>query len=112
MAESPTQRTICGRLRHKFGAKQVERDGAKFQSKKEARYYDKLVLARQSGELLFFLRQVRFDLPGGVVYRLDFLEFWADGTVQCTDVKGHRTPEYIAKKKQVEALYPVEIAEA
>lgn len=102
---------------HKFGARAVARvwpDGSeiRFQSKKEARYYDKLKLAEQSGQLVFFLRQVPFHLPGGVTYRVDFQEFWADGDVRFVDVKGHRTKEYIRAKKQVEALYPVEIIEA
>lgn len=100
-----------GRLRHKFKARQAVRDGYKFHSQKEARYYDKLVLARKSGDLVMFLRQVPFHLPGNVVYRLDFMEYWADGTVRCVDVKGHRTKEFIRAKKQVEALYPVEIQE-
>ena len=103
--------------RHKFRARQAIRvwdDGSeiKFQSRKEARYFDKLQLAERSGELVFFLRQVPFHLPGGVTYRVDFQEFWRDGTVRFVDVKGHRTKEYIRAKKQVEALYPVEIIEA
>ena len=104
-------------MRHKFNAKQAKRhwpDGTeiKFQSKREAAYYDKLCFAQQSGSLLFFLRQVPFHLPGGVKYTCDFLEFWADGTVRVVDVKGRRTKEFIRAKKQVEALYPVEITEA
>ena len=102
---------------HKFNAKQTLRtweDGSviKFPSKKEAREYDKCLLEKQSGELLFFLRQVPFHLPGNVTYRLDFLKFWADGTVTLVDAKGKRTEAYIKVKKQVEALYPVEIIEA
>ncbi len=97
--------------RHKFNAKRADRDGIKFDSTKEARYYDELQLRVKAGEVLFFLRQVPFELPGGVKYRVDFQEFWADGTVRFIDVKGMRTQEYINKKKQVEALYPVEIEE-
>lgn len=105
------------RHKHKFGAKQARRtwsDGSeiKFPSKREASYYDELMLAKKSGELLFFLRQVPFHLPGGVTFRLDFLEFWADGTVRCVDPKGRKTAQYIDKKKMVEALYPVTIEEA
>lgn len=101
---------------HKFKARATTRawhDGSeiKFQSRKEARYYDQLQLAERSGELLFFLRQVPFHLPGGVTYRVDYQEFWTDGDVRFVDVKGHRTKEYIRAKKQVEALYPVEIIE-
>lgn len=61
---------------------------------------------------MFYLRQVPFHLPGGVVYRVDFQEFHANGAVRFVDVKGHRTESYKAKKRMVEALYPVEIEEA
>ena len=96
----------------KYGNKKVTVDGIKFDSKKEALYYTKLKLAKQSGELLFFLRQVPFHMPGNVRYLVDFLEFWADGRVQFTDVKGYRTDTYLMKKKMVEDLYnPVQITE-
>jgi hypothetical protein len=98
-------------LRHKFNAARTELDGIKFSSKREAHYYQDLLLARRSGELLFFLRQVPFHLPGGVRYCCDFAEFWRSGEVRFTDVKGLRTPMYIAKKKMVEATYPVTILE-
>jgi hypothetical protein len=99
------------RVYHKYNAVQTISDGIKFQSKKEARYYDELKLRQKAGEVVFFLRQVPFDLAGGVKYRCDFQEFRSDGTVHFIDVKGKRTKEYIARKKMVEALYPVEIEE-
>ena len=68
---------------------------------------------KQSGAILFFLRQVPFHLPGGVRYVVDFVEFWAGGDVRFVDVKGFKTPEYKAKKKMVEEVYkPVIIEEA
>ena len=96
---------------HKFHAKRVELDGIKFPSKREAGYYLELKLRISAGEVVFFLRQVPFDLPGNVRYRADFLIFESNGVVRCVDVKGVRTKGYIMKKKQVEALYPVEIEE-
>lgn len=95
--------------RHKFHAKPTETDGIRFDSKKEARYYLDLKLRQRAGEVVFFLRQVPFHLPGGTVYRVDFQVFEDDGTVRFIDVKGYETPEFIRAKKQVEALYPVEI---
>ncbi len=95
--------------RHKFNAVPTVNDGIKFSSKKEARYYSELQLRVAAGEVTFFLRQVPFHLPGGVKYVVDFMEFHADGTVHVVDVKGMKTPVFIAKKKMVEALYPVEI---
>ena len=82
-----------------------------FASKKEARYYDELKLRQKAGEVLFFLRQAPFHLPGNTKYVVDFVEFLSDGAVRFVDVKGHRTKEFIRAKKQVEALYPIEIEE-
>lgn len=98
-------------IRHKFRAIPTEVDGIKFHSKKESVYYEQLKLAKMSGDLLFFLRQVPFDLPGHVRYYVDFVEFWKPDEVRFTDVKGYKTSEYILKRKQVEALYPVKIFE-
>jgi len=69
------------------------------------------MLRQKAGNVLFFLTQVPFRLPGGVRYVCDFEVFFADGTVTFIDVKGFKTPEYIAKKKMVEAMFPVEIEE-
>lgn len=96
---------------HKYNAKAVVIDNIRFSSKKEAKYYSELKLAQKSGELSYFLRQVPFDLPGGIKYRVDFAEFWKNGDIRYVDVKGYKTKEYIIKKKLVESLYPVKIIE-
>jgi len=96
-------------IKHKYRSVPVEYDGIRFDSKKEGRYYNELKLRQASGEVIFFLRQVPFHLPGSVTYRVDFQEFHADGTVHFIDVKGMETKDFIMKKKQVEALYPVTI---
>ncbi len=98
-------------IKHKFRAKQTVTDGIIFSSKKEAKRYEELKLLQSAGEVLFFLDQVPFRLPGGVKYRCDFLVFWADGTCTIEDVKGMKTDMYNTKKKILEALYPVEIKE-
>jgi len=95
--------------KHKYKAVQVESDGIKFSSKKEGKYYNELKLRVRSGEIIFFLRQTAFHLPGGTAYRVDFQEFHADGTIHFIDVKGFSTKEFIRAKKQVEAMYPIEI---
>lgn len=98
-------------IKHKFKAIPTSVDGIKFASKKEAKRYQELKLLEKSGELLFFLRQVPFHLPGGIKYICDFLCFWKGGTVTIEDVKGMKTPMYILKKKQVESVYPITITE-
>ena len=99
-------------IRHKYHAKPVEQNGIRFDSKKEAARYNTLELLRSAGEVLAFLRQVPFHLPGGVRYVCDFAVFWADGSVTFEDVKGFKTESYKAKKRMVEDLYaPITITE-
>lgn len=98
-------------FKQKFNNIPTNVDGIRFSSKKEARYYQDLLLARRSGDLLYFLRQVPFHLPGGIKYIVDFAEFWKGQPVRYVDVKGFKTPIYRLKKKQVEALFPVQILE-
>ena len=73
--------------RHKFHAVRCESDGKKFPSLLEKRYYEQLKLRQKAGEVVFFLRQVPFDLPG-MKYVTDFQIFLADGTVEFVDTKG------------------------
>ena len=94
---------------HKYRATPCELDGIKFSSKLEANYYRKLKMLQQSGEVIFFLMQVPFILPGNIRYRCDFQIFKNDGTVSFVDTKGIMTPISENKIKQVEALYPVKI---
>ena len=98
-------------LKHKFKAKPTETDGIKFSSKKEAKRYNNLKTLQNIGEVIFFLRQVPFHLPGRVKYVCDFFIFWANGEVTIEDVKGFKTETYKAKKKMVEAIYPIIILE-
>lgn len=94
----------------KWKNKKAVVDGILFHSIKEASYYKTVVLpALESGRFKMCLRQVPFRLPGGVIYRLDFLEFHDDGTVHAVDVKGVETDVFKIKKAQVEELYPIKI---
>jgi len=98
-------------IRHKFKAVRCESDGFKFASKKECKRYSELKLLQKAGEVAFFQMQTPFHLPAGVKYVLDFQVYWANGDITFEDVKGVKTPMYILKKKQVEALYPIKITE-
>lgn len=97
------------RPKHKFKAKPVEHDGIRFDSKLEARYYELLKTMQKQGVVVFFLRQVPFHLPGGTKMVIDFLIFWADGSVTFEDAKGYETKEFKIKKREVEAAYPIVI---
>ena len=52
-------------------------DGIRFDSRKEARYYEQLKIRKQLGEVAYFLMQVPLRLPGGSKYVVDFLVFFA-----------------------------------
>lgn len=96
---------------HKYKAQRTEVDGVKFASKSEAARYHYLKAEQAAGRLIFFLMQVRIDIPGGY-YRLDFLEFWADGDMVWLDVKGFETEGFKIKRRAVEAIYPFKITTA
>lgn len=97
------------RPRHKFGAVRTEANGRTYASKAEARYAAELELRKRAGDVLFWLEQTPFRLPGGVKYVVDFTVFTVSGEVHFVDVKGVETPMFVLKKKQVEELYPITI---
>jgi hypothetical protein len=98
-------------MRHKYNAVMVERDGFKFASKKEGKRYEMLKILQRAKEVVMFIHQVPFRMPGST-YWADFMVFWNDGSVTVEDVKGMKTASY---KKQVAMMavhYPcVEIQE-
>ena len=100
--------------RSKYGNRRVEVDGKKFDSQHEADVYAELILRVKAGELKTVLRQVPFDLPGGIRYVADFLTVDADNRVTVYDAKSEATKKnrvYINKKKQVRDCCGLEIVE-
>lgn len=95
-------------LKHKFGAKPTVYNETRYDSKLEARYAQRLDALKESGQLLFYLPQVGFPLPGNSKYRVDFQEFWPEHVV-FTDCKGYDTPLSKLKISQVEELYGIKI---
>lgn len=96
------------KIKHKYGAKRTPYKGKKYDSKLEARYAQKLDILKMSGELLFYLEQVPFKLPGNIKYRVDFAEFWQEEVI-FTDVKGMMTPMSRDKIKMTEDIYKITI---
>lgn len=101
--------------RQKYGNKRVEIDGVKFDSKHEAAVYQELMLRVRAGELKTVCRQVKFDLPGGIVYIADFVAIRPDLSIEGVyDAKSKATQKnrvYINKKKQMKACLGIEIRE-
>lgn len=100
--------------RPKYGNQRVEVDGKKFDSKHEAEVYGELMLRRRAGELRVVLRQVSFDLPGGIRYVADFVTVDRDGRFEVLDAKSGATRKnrtYINKRKQMLSEWSIEIRE-
>lgn len=101
--------------RAKYGNRRVEIDGMKFDSQKEADFYfSRLLSAWRLGELKLLARQVPFDLPGGIKYVADFVIVGMNGDVEVIDTKSEATKKnrvYINKKKQMKAVWGIEIRE-
>jgi hypothetical protein len=85
--------------------------GIRFDSKKEARYYEQLLIRPRTGEVSYFLMQVPIRLPGGSKYVVDFLVFFVDPTSapEYVDVKGKKTETFRVKKREIEHQYPIRI---
>lgn len=100
--------------RPKYGNQRVEIDGKKFDSKHEAEVYGELMLRRRAGELRVVLRQVSFDLPGGIRYIADFCTVDREGRFEVLDAKSEATRKnrtYINKRKQMLSEWGIEIRE-
>ena len=102
--------------RAKYGNRKVTVDGMKFDSQHEADYYFGLLIPRwMAKELKCVLRQVPFDLPGGIRYIADFVTILPDMTIEAViDAKSEATRKnrvYLNKKKQVKAIWGIEIQE-
>lgn len=100
---------MFSKLKHKFKAKPVNYDGHHFHSKLEFGYFQYLELLKKTGEVLFFLTQIPLRLPGGTKYVVDYLIFYTDGNIEFIDVKGAETDTFKIKKREIEAIYPIEI---
>lgn len=100
----------------KYRNKRVMVDGWAFDSKLEAARYEELKQLRAAGAILWFIAQVPFRLPGGIIYRADFLRvnspaYIAIGgpAVEVEDCKGFMTRLSLTKIKQVEELYGLKV---
>jgi hypothetical protein len=84
-------------------------DGKNFASRLERDYYEQLLLRRRAGDVLWFIRQPRFDLEGGVVYVADFLVVTSAGNTEVVDTKGQLLRECANKLKQMKARFGIEV---
>ncbi len=101
--------------RAKYNNHKVTIDGMKFDSVHEAKCYEDLILRVRAGELKCVCRQVPFDLPGGIKYIADFVTIRPDMSIEGVyDAKSPITRQnrvYINKKKQIKAIWDIDIIE-
>lgn len=98
----------------KYGNKKAVVEGEAFDSRHEARMYERLRLEGLAGNHIGLARQVTFFLPGGVKYMADFVTLHKDGTYRVLDAKSEGTrknPVYRLKKRQMKNCLGVEIEE-
>lgn len=100
------EKPMIKKLRHKFGAIACERDGLRFPSLLERDCYNVLVSLREKKQILFFLRQIPFDLPGPYIHRIDYCVFSPD-EVFFIESKGRDLPLGKMKREQVESIYKI-----
>lgn len=87
----------------KFGNKWVMVDGFKFQSIKEACYYQYLRGEKKIGKIKDFYMQVPFPIIVKnkllCTYIADFVVYYYSGVVEVVDPKGFRTETFKRKKR-------------
>jgi len=92
----------------KYGNKPCTVDGHRFDSRREADYYEQLKIEKIAGLIKSFERQVEFPLSvnGSVIcrHRVDFLVTLPDGRREVREVKGFETAEWNIKRKLFSAL--------
>jgi hypothetical protein len=102
----------------KYHNKKKMIDGITFDSTKEARRYQDLMLMQKADQIAELRRQVPFrvEIRGQHIctWFADFTYFRKPYSLDARvveDVKGVKTPEYRLKKRLVEALYSLTIVE-
>jgi len=94
-------------LKHKFNAVRCEHDGIKFPSKLERNVYIALKEYQSKGDILFFLRQVPFDLDFGR-HQVDFMVFFKHEVI-FIEAKGRDLTQGKMKRKGAEKRYNIQI---
>lgn len=100
--------------RNKYGNQPVQAEGRRFDSRHEARTYERLRLECLAGEHAGLGCQVAFYLPGGVKYLADFVVLEKDGSYRVLDAKSEATRKdktYRLKKRQMKNCLGITVEE-
>ncbi|HPA60374.1 MAG TPA: DUF1064 domain-containing protein [Clostridia bacterium] len=102
---------------NKYGNKPVTQAAGRFDSRHEARVYERLrleALTGGQGAHIGLARQVTFFLPGGVKYLADFVLLYRDQSFRVLDAMSEGTrgnAVYRLKKRQLKHCLGLEIEE-
>lgn len=107
---------------NKYRSRKIQKDGLTFDSQKEYRRYNELVLLERAGQIRKLERQVKFELipsqriNGKVVerachYIADFTYYDSENNYIVEDTKGFRTKDYIIKRKLMLRVFGIYIKE-
>lgn len=96
----------------KYKNKKTSLDGTLYDSGHEAERAAQLKLMVKAKQVVQFFEQVPFPLPGGRIYKADFVVLWPDMTWTVEDAKGVRTDVYKIKRDLMREVYGIEIVEA
>ena len=119
-------------MRSKYHSKKITINGVTFDSRKEAKRYQELLLLERAGAIQDLKRQVEFELiqtqrepdtigkRGGVIkgkviehrcsYVADFV-YTENGKTVVEDTKGFKTKDYIIKRKLMLHVHKIKIKE-
>lgn len=102
----------AAKSKNKFGAKKIEIDGVKFDSKREARRWQALRLELRGGAISNLERQVSYSIEvnGRLIckYIADFV-YDRDGLTIVEDSKGHQTADFKLKRKLMQAVHGIDV---
>lgn len=97
--------------RSKYHARKVEKYGRTWDSRKELREYERLMLLQQAGEIRGIELQPQFELQPAftyqgkkqraITYKADFMVLYADGRKEVIEVKGFKTRDYVLRRKML-----------
>lgn len=106
----------------KYGNQKVMIDGEKVaDSKHEFRRLNDLIALQRAGQIKDLQTQVRYKLiPAqkicgvkvrGTDYVADFVYWTSEGQFICEDAKGHKTADYIIKRKLMKMIHDIDVVE-
>ncbi|MBJ9903161.1 DUF1064 domain-containing protein [Acinetobacter bereziniae] len=106
----------------KYGNQKVIIDGEKVaDSKHEFRRLNDLIALQRVGQIKDLQTQVRYKLiPAqkicgvkvrGTDYVADFVYWTSEGQFICEDAKGHKTADYIIKRKLMKMIHDIDVVE-